>query len=369
MNVIVGPGSITQMGPIDLLAYGSIAADATDQMVKMGINITPTTFSLTAPSSVGQSINYLIEAAFEEVDGSPIVLPYYNASNPAQSFSGPGNSGTPQIRKGPKRTATTQIRNFGQHRKSDYSSRRQWLGGSIPNRRVLGSDAGDGRQYRYHSYGTIFDLEVARAATRLWFGRPEFRNDRGIYGSRGVTQVEVEIWGAGSGTYASVPTVPSGGGSGGGYAKRLVTGLTPGQTIPVTVGAGGVAGTTGGVAAGPGGTSTFGLFMSATGGSLNSLATTFAPENGATPPGAGVGGDVNFTGSAGQAGVYNQGGMGGASPIGGAQNSGASGTRYFSRWRRFWCWNWCHRQLGVQRRRRRRRISRRKVVVITKSAD
>ena len=141
-----------------------------------------------------------------------------------------------------------------------------------------------------------------------------------------MTQVEVEIWGAGSGSYASVPQTASGGGSGGGYAKKLVTGLTPGQTIPLTVGAGGVAGTTGGVAAGPGGTSTFGLFVSATGGSLNPQATTSAPENGATPPGVGVGGDVNFTGSAGQAAMSNQGGMGGAPPIGGAQNSGANGN-------------------------------------------
>ncbi len=117
----------------------------------------------------------------------------------------------------------------------------------------------------------------------------------------GVTQVEVEIWGAGSGSYASVLQIASGGGSGGGYARKLVTGLTPGQTIPLTVGAGGVTGTTGGVGAGPGGTSTFGLFVSATGGSLNPQATTSAPENGATPPGIGVGGDVNFTGSAGQA--------------------------------------------------------------------
>ena len=95
MNVVVGPGSITQMGPIDLLAYGSIAADATDQIVKMGIN-SPDDIRCTAPASVGQSINYLIEAAFQEADGAPIVLPYYNASNPAQSFSGPGNSGTAQ---------------------------------------------------------------------------------------------------------------------------------------------------------------------------------------------------------------------------------------------------------------------------------
>ena len=69
-----------------------------------------------------------------------------------------------------------------------------------------------------------------------------------------------------------------------------------------------------------------GQFLSASGGSLNYLATPSAPQNGATPPGIGVGGDVNFTGSAGQAGILNQGGMGGASPIGGAQNSGTSGN-------------------------------------------
>jgi hypothetical protein len=144
----------------------------------------------------------------------------------------------------------------------------------------------------------------------------------------GVTQVEVELWGGGSGSYASVPGLPSGGGSGGGYARKLITGLTPGQIVPVTVGAGGIGGTTGGVAAGPGGSTSFGLFVSVTGGSLNYLATTSAPENGATPPGIGVGGDVNFAGSAGQAGisVANQGGMGGASPIGGAQNSGTTGN-------------------------------------------
>jgi hypothetical protein len=327
MNVIVGPGSITQMGPIDLLAYGSIAADATDQIVKMGINITPTTFSLIAPSSVGQSINYLIEAAFQEVDGSPIVLPYYNASNPAQSFSGPENAGTAQ------NTARAQ---------SVQLQLKPGVPGNAGSQTTPVVDSGWVALYKIAvSYGqtqvTAGNIDIIPTAPFLTWKLPALRPGFGsgvqsfvttgeFTVPAGVTQVEVEIWGAGSGTYASVPTVQSGGGSGGGYAKRLVTGLTPGQTIPVTVGAGGVAGTTGGVAAGPGGTSTFGLFVSATGGSLNSLATTSAPENGATPPGAGVGGDVNFTGSAGQAGVYNQGGMGGASPIGGAQNSGASGN-------------------------------------------
>src|ERR1700733_8782989 len=96
LSVVIGPGSITQLGPVDILAYGSAASDPADLIMKMGINLGATTFGLTAPVSAGQSINYLLEAAFQESDGNPIVLPYYNASNPAQSFSGPANSGSPQ---------------------------------------------------------------------------------------------------------------------------------------------------------------------------------------------------------------------------------------------------------------------------------
>ena len=96
MKVVVGPGSITQLGAVDLLAYGSISADPSDFIMKMGINSGSTTLTLVAPTSAGQSINYLLEAAFQEIDANPVVLPYYNASNPSQTFSGPGNSGSPQ---------------------------------------------------------------------------------------------------------------------------------------------------------------------------------------------------------------------------------------------------------------------------------
>ncbi len=327
MSVVVGPGSMTQLCPVDTLAYGSIAADPTDLIMKMGINLELTTFELTAASSVGQSINYLIEASFQEVDGIPVVLPYYNASNPAQSFSGPANSGSTQ---NTVRSQRVQLQT------------KAGLPGNTGNQATPAADSGWVGLYQITvSYGqtqiTAGNIAVIPTAPFLIWKLPSLRPG---FGSgvqsftssgnfaipAGVTQVEVEVWGGGSGSYASVPGLASGGGAGGGYARKLVSGLIPGQIVPITVGAGGAAGTTGGAAAGPGGTSSFGQFVSATGGSLNYLATTLAPENGATPPGIGVGGDVNFTGSAGQAGILNQGGLGGAAPIGGTQNSGTMGN-------------------------------------------
>jgi hypothetical protein len=327
MNVVIGPGSITQLCPVDTLAYGSIPADLTDLIMKTGINSGSATFSLTAPPSVGQSINYVVEASFQEADGNPVVLPYYNAGNPAQSFSGPVNSGTAQ---NTVRTQQVQLQ------------LKQGLAGNTGGQITPTADSGWIGLYQITvSYAqtqvTTANIAVIPTAPFLLWKLPSLRpgfgsgvqsfaNNANFAVPIGVTQVEVEIWGAGSGSYASVPGLPSGGGAGGGYARKLVTGLIPGQIVPVTVGGGGAAGSTGSATAGPGATSSFGQFVNATGGSLNYLATTSAPENGATPPGIGVGGDVNFAGSAGQAGILNQGGMGGAAPIGGAQNSGSTGN-------------------------------------------
>jgi hypothetical protein len=327
MSVVMAPGSITQLSPIDILAYGSILADSNDLIIKMGINTGSTTFGFVAPSSVGQSINYLIEATFQELDANPVVLPYYNASNPAQSFNGPSNSGGAQN--------TLRVQRVQLQVKAG-------IPGNTGGQTTPAVDSGWIGLYQITvSFGqaqvTAANIAVIPTAPflnwKLPLLRPGFGSGvqsfmtSGIFNvPPGVTQVEVEIWGAGSGSYASVPGLPSGGGAGGGYARKLITNLIPGQTIPITAGAGGAGGNTGGVAAGPGGTSSFGQFVSSTGGSLNYLATPSAPENGATPPGVGVGGDVNFVGSAGQAGILNQGGMGGAPPIGGAQNSGTTGN-------------------------------------------
>ena len=327
MNVTIGPGSITQLGPIDVLPYGSIPADSNELIIKMGINTGSTSFSLTAPASVGQSINYLIQGSFQEADAIPVVLPYYNANNPAQSFNGPSNSGSAQ---NTVRTQRVQLQI------------KPGVPGNTGSQTTPSADSSWLPLYSITvSFGqtavTTANIAVVPTAPFLTWKLPSLRPGFGsgvqsfVTGGNfivpaGVSQVEVEIWGAGAGSYASVPGLPSGGGAGGGYTRKLVSGLIPGQSVQVTVGIGGAAGTTGGAAAGAGGTSNFGQFVSASGGSLNYLATTSAPGNGATPPGIGVGGDVNFAGSAGQAGIFNQGGMGGASPIGGAQNSGTTGN-------------------------------------------
>jgi hypothetical protein len=102
MTVNVAPGSIMSLQNVDGTAYGSLAPDTTHQIVKQGIVIDTTNLSCPAPGSVGQSINYLIQAAYQDVDSGATVLPYYNAANPASAFNGPNNTGVSQntVRKG-----------------------------------------------------------------------------------------------------------------------------------------------------------------------------------------------------------------------------------------------------------------------------
>jgi hypothetical protein len=324
MTITVGPGSIFQFSMIDALPYGSLSADTTDPLVKFGINISSNSFTLTAPTTSGQSTNYLIQATFEESDTSPIVLPYYNAANPAQPYSGPNNAGTAQ------NTLRTQ------------QAELQLKAGAPANTGTQATPPVDNGWVGLYvitvTYGqTAVSSGITSLITAPFLSwklpslRPGFGSGvQTFLGSSmftvpaGVTQVEVEVWGSGAGTFASLSTTPSGGGAGGGYARRRVTGLSPGQSIVVTVGAGGAGGTTTGGVATPGGTSSFGPYVSATGGCLNALATASSPQNGATPGGNGVGGDVNLYGSAGQAAVLNQGGLGGAAPMGGTQNSGTN---------------------------------------------
>ena len=96
MAVTCGPGSITQFTTVDQNAYGSLAADTTEALLKMGVNLDPLIFNLTAPTTSGQAVNYLLEASFIEADASPVVLPYYNAASPSTPYLGPTNTGVAQ---------------------------------------------------------------------------------------------------------------------------------------------------------------------------------------------------------------------------------------------------------------------------------
>jgi hypothetical protein len=128
----------------------------------------------------------------------------------------------------------------------------------------------------------------------------------------GVTRVKVTVAGGGgnggnsranfqpSPRGGGVLTAAGGGGGGAGVAIKYVTGLTPGGTVSVTVG-------------GAAGTSSFGAFVSATGGAsaANANGTSGNPAASFTAGGAGgtgSGGDINITGGTGR----------NASPAGGA---------------------------------------------------
>ena len=96
MVVNVAKGQIYSVQNVDGSAYSSLAADTTNTILKQGIILGSTAFTLTAPTTAGQSINYLIQVAYNDVDSGATVLPYYNASNPSVAYSGPNNAGTAQ---------------------------------------------------------------------------------------------------------------------------------------------------------------------------------------------------------------------------------------------------------------------------------
>lgn len=96
LNVQINPGAIFAQGNTDTATYGSLGADTTHQLMREGLLLDAATLSCPAPGTAGQSINYLIEAQYQDIDDTPVVLPYYNAANPSLAWSGPNNTGVPQ---------------------------------------------------------------------------------------------------------------------------------------------------------------------------------------------------------------------------------------------------------------------------------
>ena len=112
-------------------------------------------------------------------------------------------------------------------------------------------------------YSNVFYFVAGRVAQVYSFTVPA-----------GITTIRARVWGGGAGCYPS-----TGSGGGGGFAIKTVT-VTPGNTFNITAGQGGGAYATGG-------NSSFGSFVSATGG-INA-------SSGGTG-GTGIGGDRNSNG-------------------------------------------------------------------------
>ncbi|MDB5966844.1 MAG: Phage-related tail fiber protein [Polaromonas sp.] len=120
MNVSIGAGQVYQTAAVDSTAYSSLGADART-MLKQGLVLAATVLATPAPAvTPGTSIAYLIQFQYQDVDAGSVVLPFYNATNPAIPYSGPAGAGTPsyttrlgvcamQVKAGAAATTGTQV--------------------------------------------------------------------------------------------------------------------------------------------------------------------------------------------------------------------------------------------------------------------
>ena len=292
LTVTVGPGSITALSVVDSSAFGSLAADTTDPLVKMGVMTGATSFTLAAPTTSGQSINYLIQASLSETDADPVVLPYYNAANPAVPFSGPTNSGiaqtTQRLQRVQLQLKPSAPANAGLQVTPAVDS--GWVGLYIVTV-SYGQTQVDAAYIAVYP-GAPFIAYKLNTLTPGFSRMATFAASGTFIVPNGVTLVKVRVCGGGGGGGSGGTNLGGGGGGAGGYGEGPVA-VVPGEVIAVTVGVGGAGGTTN--PAESGSLSTFGLSVGATGGSAGGSAASFAPGG---TPGEAYGGSLNIMGGA-----------------------------------------------------------------------
>lgn len=298
MTVSIGPGSITQYGVVDTLPFGSLPAEPSEPLLRMGASLLSTNLQLTAPTGPGEAINYLIEASLLETDSTPVVLPYYNAANPSQPYSGPGGAGAAQN--------TQRLQQVQFQLKAGAPS-------PVGSQETPPVDAGWAGLYvvtvetGQNAVGASSIRQLPSAPFLAW-KLPQLSpgthnlavftpTTQGTWTvPSGVTTVRLRIWGGGGGGGAGNGGA-GGGGAGGGYSEGFYP-VLPGQSFFVTVGNGGSGtGTTGGA-------SSFGTVASATGGSGGSAGSLgSAGTIGDGGPTGGIGAGSGFV-TAGQPGGF-----------------------------------------------------------------
>jgi len=179
--------------------------------------------------------------------------------------------------------------------------------GAIGPQGVKGDTGATGSQGQIGLTGTQgIQGPVGPTTIQLLTGKQEFSASGTFTVPAGINYVLVEMWGGGGGGNAYYVPASQKGGGGGGYIRATVP-VTPGQSIPVTVGLGG-AGNKGSGSGATGGASTFGNTLLVAKGGTGGL----IPYHGGTP---GVGGSVT-------GGILSFPGFNGSSPAGGSSGSG-----------------------------------------------
>ena len=334
LNVVVSPGEIYSLQNIDGTAYSSIAADTTHQILKQGIFLDAVILATAAPGTAGQSVNYLIQATFTESDTTPVVLPYYNASNPAIAYSGPANAGTTN---NTKRQGLVAV------------SAKAGIAAATGSQTTPAPDSGYVGLYTVTvangqttvTAGNISTLAAAPFTTNIPALLSAVQNISGrllniqtftatgtYTPTAGTKSVVVEVQGGGAAgggapaTAAGQSSIGSGGGAGAFGKGRYTTGFS-GVTVTVGAGGAGVSGLPGGNGSG----SSFGALLTAPGGSQG---TTAGPANapfgitGSSLSGAAYGGTI-FNGQGSSGGIATSAVGCIVSGVGGNSNFGAGG--------------------------------------------
>jgi hypothetical protein len=332
--------------------------------MKMGINTSGTNFTLTAPGVSGESINYLIEATFQEGDGTPVVLPYYNATNPTMPYSGPANSGVPQntvrnqivelqLKAGAPAAAGTQVTpavdsgwvglyvitvNYGQTTVTSSSisvypgapflaEKLTSLGSLLSGYALLNSPAFSGTPTAptptsgdsSTKLATTAFVTNAVAAVAVAHGETVFGSNGSWTAPAGVTTAHLSgcAGGGGGGNGPGGDNGGGGGGGGDGSEEEVAVTVVPGTTYTVTIGAGGSPENAGGA-------TSFGSLLTWSGGGAGQDGAAGGAGGAAGGPGgqAGLGGFMCSTGGGYRISI---GGAGGGSPFG-AGGSGGVGA-------------------------------------------
>jgi hypothetical protein len=325
MTVNVNPGRAYSYQATDSGAYSSLAADA-HLIVKQGILLDAVNFACPAPTTAGFSISYLIEGAFQEVDAGSVVLPYYNASNPAQAYSGPNGTGTSnttyrdntvqlQLKAGAGATTGSQVVPT-----PDAGFNGLWVV-TVPYGATTITSA---MISQYTGAPFLSAALLAQIQAIPLHGIARYTSSGTFTAPTGVTQIYVSGCGGGGGGAGSVAIGSTGfisaAGGGGGAGNSLVRApvtVVPGTTYSFTIGAAGAAGAAGN-SGGPGGTTSFAAGSIALGGGGGGAVGAAGASTAAWAGGAGGAGfPAGQDGSDVTNGIGGVAGSGGSSPFGG----------------------------------------------------